>query len=94
MQYPDHLIAPRPGVDHWHPLSSSLIPVERAPHANRGTFKRPHFDRRLSRLRIRKAFLVGAINNSQGLSANGKRSLASYRHSSTARQEAPLAMAA
>ena len=80
---------PTPGVDHWHPLSSTLIPAERAPHANRGTFRCLHRDRRPAKLRSQAAFLRGAINNLRGLHANGKAMPWFYMHSSARPAEAP-----
>ena len=66
----------------------------RAPHALRSTAERRHADRGPSRARAKAAFWAGVAFNEMGKSADGKRSLTSYGHSSATQQEAPLAMAA
>jgi hypothetical protein len=86
--------APVAGVDHWHQRSSTLVPADRAPHANRGTFLRPHKNRSLAKARAKLAYAKGLLNNAKGLHANGKPMPAHYLHSSASNQEAPLAVAA
>jgi hypothetical protein len=76
---------------------ATLVLDNRAPHANRGTPERRHFDRSKTRETAQLQCQAGVQRNALGRTADGKHDLvARYGHSSRAgrRQEAPLAMAA
>lgn len=70
----------------------------RAPHANRGTPPRKHFDRSKSRETARLQYEAGVTRNALGRTADGKHDLvARYGHSAARRrttEEAALPMAA